>query len=423
MTALAAASALRTHFGAGARFIGSFGTAKATALAGPLLLARLLAPAEYGAVELALSIGLLIGVVGSLGLPLAVPQLYLTLARRRVEDLLAFQVLTVIGVSALAGVALWRLQLSASLVLGTVLAGLFSAQSALSAYCRVRQLRTVSAWVDNLCLILVPALALGDLAAGHRSMSTLSGSCVAAALLVGAAAFVVLRRHWRPGFGAAYRDAVGRGSAMMVNALLVFGVTSSLRLFIGFYLPLDDVAVYSLCARICLALVMVHQLAATGLFAQIYGLAPERCDRWFSLCLGGLVVFGVVLTAGANLFATHWRWGALDMSALRIVFPIVCAQTVLWIVSAWLDMLVNREGLAGWSAGMLAVLLAGFTGCVAGLDALGALRLSTVNLLFAGFLFAAVMGQVRLLAHRGLRLPRLQRVLLAVPALTLAALL
>ncbi|MBI3516931.1 MAG: hypothetical protein HY060_23110, partial [Proteobacteria bacterium] len=95
MTVPSLAAPLRTQLVAGTRFVASFGLAKATAFVGPLLLARFASPAEYGAIELALSIGLLGAVVGSLGMPLAVPQLYLTLGRRRIEDLLAFQTLAV----------------------------------------------------------------------------------------------------------------------------------------------------------------------------------------------------------------------------------------------------------------------------------------------------------------------------------------
>ena len=423
MTALASAGTLRNHVGAGARFVGSYGVAKAAAFGGPLVLARLLTPAEYGTIELALAVGQLIAVVASLGLPLAVPQICLVLGRRHIEDLLAVQVLCVAAGAALLSLVIWHAPFASAVPLGATLAGLFAAQSALSVYCRVRQLRTLSGWVDNLCLIVVPAMALGDLASGRRDALALAETCGPVLLLVGAVALAVLYRHRQPDFAAAYRDALARGGPMMVNALMVFGVTASLRLFLGICLPLDDVAVYSLCARICLALVVLHQLAVTGLFTQIYTLPAERCDRWFASCLGGLVLVGALLTVGAGEFAAHGSWGTIDMAAFAHVFPIACAQTVLWIVSAWLDMLLNREGLAGRSALLLGAVLGGFAASVAGLEALGGFTLVTANLAFAGFLLAGVLGQLALLARSGVPLPRLTRTVWLVPALALPALL
>jgi O-antigen/teichoic acid export membrane protein len=420
VTALASAVSLRTHVRAGARFIASFGAAKGVALIGPLILARLLTAQDYGAVELALSVGLLGGVVGSLGIPLAVPQLYLALARRHVEDLLGFQTLVVAVAAAGSALILWHMRAPSALQLSAIMVGLFAAQIALSSYCRVRQARTWSGWVDNLCLVLLAVLSLGWYAAtGGLDLRHLSVGFQATLLLVMVGALAVFLGFRRPRFGPAYRDAIGRGSVMMINALLMFFTTSSLRLFIGHYLSLEDVALYSLCARICLALVFIHQLVVTGLFAQIYTLSDARFDRYFSACLGGLLGFGIALNTGFSWFADRWHWGSLDMATLHGLFPIVCAQTVLWIATAWFEMLIVREGLAATSATVMALLFSTFVAVVAVLDVAGWLGLITINLVFGSVLFVSVLCQIQLLARQGLRFPRFQWTLSLVPVLAL----
>jgi O-antigen/teichoic acid export membrane protein len=360
MTVLESTIAAQPRFRAGAWFVASFGTAKTLALLGPLLLARFLTPADYGAFELALSIGLLAAVVGSLGIPLVVPQLYLALARRRVEDLLAFQILAVAALSGFALLMPWGILPTGGLRLGVNLAGLFALQLALSTYCRVRQARLWSGWVDNLALVLLPVLMLGCyLASGRHVLGDLASACAAVPLLVGGAALVVFLRCRRPKFGAAYRDALGRGGPMMLNAVLMFCTASGLRLAIGRYLSLEDVGVYAFGARLCLVLVLIHQIGVTGLFARIYTLPTARADRGFAVGLAGLV---------------------------------------------------------GLSALLFGALLASFVGAVATLEAFGGLSLTSICLAFTFFLLLCVLGQIRLLARRGLRFARL---LMALPLVTL----
>lgn len=421
MTVLAPTATLRPRLQAGIRFIASFSAAKSLAVLGPLLLARFLTPTDYGALELALSIGLLIAVVGSLGIPLAVPQLYLTLARHRIEDLLAFQILVVAALSGLALLVPWSILPAGALELGASLSGLFALQLALSAYCRVRQARSWSGWADNLALVLLPVLLLGCyLTSGRLALHDVGSACAAVPLVIGGGALLVFLRCRRAGFGAAYRDALGRGGPMMLNAVLMFCTVSGLRLVIGRYLPLEDVAVYAFGARLCLMLVLVHQVGATGLFARIYTLPSERSDRGFAIGLAGLIGLGLALLVGVAALGDRLSWGAVDMAAVRGLLPILCAQTVLWIVTAWLELPIGREGLAGASALLFGALIAGFVATVAALNALGWLGLTSISQVFTLFLLLCVLGQIHLLARRGLHFTRLRTMLPLVALLPLA---
>jgi O-antigen/teichoic acid export membrane protein len=421
---LAPTIALGSRLRAGVRFIASFGVAKSLAVLGPLLLARFLTPTDYGALELALSIGLLIAVVGSLGIPQAVPQLYLALARHRIEDLLAFQILAVSALSGLALLVPWGIRPAGTFGLGVSLAGLFALQLALSAYCRVRQARLWSGWADNLALVLLPVLMLGcHLASGRLVLRDVGTACSTVPLVVSGTALLVFLRCRRAGFGAAYRDALERGAPMMLNAVLMFCTASGLRLVIGRYLPLEDVAAYAFGARLCLVLVLIHQIGVTGLFARIYTLSATHADRSFAFGLAGLVGLGLALLAGVAALGDRLSWGAVDITAVRGLLPILCAQTVLWIVTAWLELPIGREGLAGASALLFGALLAGFVAAVIALDALGSLDLTSISLAFTGFLLLCVLGQIRLLARCGLRYTRLQMTLPLVVLLPLAGVL
>ncbi len=87
------------HLRRATTFVLSFGLAKGLAFGGVLLLPRLLDPVAYGAVELALSVGLLGASILGLGTVAAAAQLHLIEGERHTEPLLA----TVCGWSALVG--------------------------------------------------------------------------------------------------------------------------------------------------------------------------------------------------------------------------------------------------------------------------------------------------------------------------------
>jgi O-antigen/teichoic acid export membrane protein len=390
----------------GAHFVAAFGAAKAFAYFGPLLLARLMAPSDYGAVELAFSVGLIVSIVASLGVTGAIPILHLIRDEQKIEDLLLFYVASVACTAFVAGVGAYLMHYAATGVLLCAIAASFGLQGAASCYTRVKKYRLLSGWADNLTLSLISLLGLAE----YAVLRQIRLGPLAALVLLGAAAlaaaagalFVALKRD---GFLAAYRRAIGVGFFIMVNSFLMSFVVGGMRIFVGWWLSLADVGAYSLCARVNLYLLLFHQLVTTWFYTKLLTWTVRQFDRMcsaFVIFLSVAAVFGVV--AFDRLVGIVMPHGSYDLQQLRVLFPVVAMQTILWVVTAQLEVMIYREGVASRSVAGMGIVLAGLVGSGATLHAAGELTLLRMCLLFNGFLVIVVLVQLGLLWYHRIRL-------------------
>jgi hypothetical protein len=98
-------------------------------------------------------------------------------------------------------------------------------------------------------------------------------------------------------------------------------------------------------------------------------------------------------------------------AAVVAIFPIVVVQTVLWILSANLEIFVNRELISQRAATIMVVLIG--TACGVGwlLQLAGRLDLMTILEVYTGLMIAAVLTQVILLSREGFAVRRCYAVL------------
>lgn len=400
----------------GIHFVAVFGAAKAFAYVGPLLLARLMAPSDYGAVELAFSVGLIVSLVASLGTTGAVPILHLIRGEQKIEDLLLFYVATVACAAFAAGVGAYSVRYSATGVLLCAIVAPFGLQGAASCYTRVKKYRMLSGWSDNLTLSLVSLLGLAEFAVlrqirlGPLAALVLLG---AALLAAGAGAFFLALK--RDGFLAAYRRAIGVGFFIMVNSFLMSFLVGGMRIFVGWWLTLADVGAYSLCARVNLYLLLFHQLVTTWFYTKLLTWTVRQFDR---MCSAFVIFLSVTAALGAiaferlvGIFLPH---GSYDIPQLRLLFPIVAMQTILWVVTAQLEVLIYREGVASRSVAGMGMVLVALVGSGAALHAAGELTLLRMCLLFNSFLVVVALVQLGLLWYHRIRLTY---TLLAMPSI------
>lgn len=393
-----------------AGFLLSYGAAKGCAFATPLALAFLLTPTDYGALEFALTAGLLGATLAALGVPQAMPRLILVQGESRSVDVLALAVLAAGTVGLAAAALFWISGAPGQWRLAGLLLVLFAGQLAASFWARIHGRAALTAWLDNGAILLVGVAAL-PVAAGWALGIAGAGAWLPlgiaglAMMLLSVALILLLRTH-QPGLGAAWRRAAGMGVPMMAGGLLLFAITGAPRLLVGQFAGLEALAVYAFAARINLVLLLGHQILMTAFFARIYQMDAARADRLFSAVLAGL-------TLVATGLGVAWPWlaGWMPVVVPPLIFALVAVQTILWIASAMLEMLVNRDGLAGPAAR--------WTALVAGL-AIGGLYLASTRMsfdlvmlcgVFVAMLTGLVFGQMAVLWRHGVRLPRLMLVI------------
>lgn len=417
------ARASKERVGRGLGFLGAFGSAKGFAFVGPVFLSQVMAPADFGAVELGLSVGILAATVLSLGVAAAVPQKMLVLGDRRALDILFFYSAGTAALGlALAGLLHW-FGADVTWLLSAGLIGLFAGQLSASVYFRTTGQRNLASWSDNLTLVIVTAGALSIWAiTGNIALADIAGAALICTGFLAVGASVCFSVTRQPEFGRAYRGSIALGFFMMTNGLVMYALTAGQRIVLAALVPMADVGAFALCARIALILVLVHQAAFVAFFVRIYELPRAGTDRWMS---GGLCVLTVlaaisvvVVDHGAEFFLAH---GGFDPEHIVRLYPLVAGLTLYVILSAQLETMINREGRSRGSMAALAVLAGIAAAAFFGWGRFGAPDAASVIIALGALAAAAVAVQLSVLARSGFRLPRVAMVMWAPAALGLLA--
>lgn len=403
-------------------FLGSYGSARGLAFLGPMLLPRLLAPDVYGGLELALTLAALLGSAVGLGVPQAAPRLKLILGHGGVLDVLALAfLLSALPLLLASLLGVWLgLPWVATLTCG--LGVLYGAQYGLSFWARVEGRKFLSTWVDNGALVLLGASAAGlTLLAATATPDQMIQSVWGLALPCLGLGFGVLLVLRPTNLFGQWRTALAEGLPLLATGLVLAGFAAAPRLLAGRFLPLADVGALAFAARLCLVLLVVHQLLMTWNFRNLYTWPTDRCDRVFAGLLGGLAALG----CGILLL---WPWVAPvlapDQPSLpRVTVALVASQTILWIALALFEAMIGRQGL-GTRAALALALVGGLAWAAieAGFLIYPA-ETGTIAFAGCGLLAMGVATQWLLLWRAGLVLPRAGLALAAAAVPPLVALL
>jgi O-antigen/teichoic acid export membrane protein len=180
-------------------------------------------------------------------------------------------------------------------------------------------------------------------------------------------------------------------------------VGAGLRPLLGAQFSLDQLAVYSLCFRLCAPCMLIHQLVGTAFFARLY----RTSDRNFDLVVVGMIAACTLCVAALwlalrPLIGVAFPTYITHIAMLTPLFPLVGLQVTLWIVNALLEMKMGRHEVAHRAAVLGYVVFGAFLAIFA-LGAAG--TMARVTLLFDAALLIFALGQVVLLYRRNVRLP------------------
>ncbi len=383
-------------------FILSFGLAKGTAFLAALALPRLVDNQTYGVLELALTVGAFSASFLSLSVNGAAARLHLIDEAPHAQTILvglcgwlaALALVGVAGVVALRGGPTY-------LVCAAIL-GLFGIQMASSTYTRMKGLIHASGWLDSAALLITAALALLLSCFGEATPRSFAWAMVAVAAVAAALSGIKLAQARFAELRIIAIEAARMGAPMMFYGFLTFAIFGTPRIAIAKALNLEDVVSFSLCARIALILVFIHQVLSTGFFRQLYQMDNTRVGH---ILAGWIVVLsGIALSFAV---ATRYLSGLLVMgtavpsAAIVPLFPPIIVQTTLWVLNANVELYVNRDLIARKASFMLGglCLVALAIGLV--LRETGQLSLQTIIYTYAGLALVSLISQMSLLSRKG----------------------
>jgi hypothetical protein len=389
-------------------YLANFGLAKTAAYFGPLLLAAVLDGTTYGSIEYAWSYAALIATVVTAGIPAAVPQLSLLRRPVPVADILMLCVAAPGAALTAAASATLLLKGSAQAALILAACCIALAQIALAAYCRTFSHRNLALWFETLLIYVIAVIALGLALIGHAAPQPLAIATTAVAAAIVIVALTLFARMRQPDIKSRTVSSIGVGLPLLAFTLLSIWASVSGRVYLGAFLTIEDVSVYSVDFRIASVLLVVHSIIATALFARLYNMPTRLYDRFLSLYLAGIGLSALLLILLFPRLAAHINFRSIGPENLPVatsLFPVIMLQVYAWGGWASLEMRLARSRRSALAAWRTIFLMAGIAVLVTGLGIEGLLTLKLCASLTALQMLGGVAIQFLTLWWRGLKMP------------------
>jgi O-antigen/teichoic acid export membrane protein len=387
----------------------NFGLSKAAAFLAPLVLAAYLDSSSYGIIEYAWSCSALVATLLTLGIPAAIPQLSLLRRSVPVSDIMT---LCVAGPGILlTAAAVVALVIADSPTQAIVLSActIALAQMTLSSYSRTFSHRNLAPWFEGLSIygMAVVALCLAAMRLVDFSRLAILTTIVAAGIVV--VALVLLARLRQAELIVRLRNATRIGLPLLAFTFSSIWAAVSGRVYIGAFLQIGDLSIYSVNFRIASALLIVHSIIATGLFARLYKMSSRQYDRFLSIYLVAIALLAAAMTAALPVLVGQFRFrsiGTDNIDATVNLFPIVMLQIYAWGAWASLEIRLARTRRSAPAAKKNIVLMIAIAAVLVGLGLQGLLSLRLCTILVSLQMLGGVAIQLWTLWRRGAKMPR-----------------
>jgi O-antigen/teichoic acid export membrane protein len=390
-------------------YFANFGLSKAAAYFAPLVLAVYLDSSSYGIIEYAWSWAALIATLLTLGIPGALPQLSLLRRPTPMSDVLT---LCVAGPGILlTAAAIIAMAIADSPAQAIVLSActIALAQVTLTSYSRTFSHRNLALWFEGLSIYGLAAVALCLALIGLTGLSPLGilSTLVAAVFVI--VALTLFARLEQAELIVRLRSAVRIGLPLLAFTLSSIWASVSGRVYIGALLPIEDLSIYSVDFRVASALLIVHSIIATGLFARLYSMPSRLYDRFLCFYLIAIALLAIAMIAAFPSLIGYIRFRSLgtdNIHAAVSLFPIVMLQVYSWGAWGSLEMRLARTRRSAPAARRTIFLMGAIAAVLVGLGTQGLLSLRLCATLVALQMLGGVVIQLWTLWRRGARMPR-----------------
>jgi hypothetical protein len=392
-----------------AAYFANFGLSKAAAYLAPIVLAAYLDGASYGIIEYAWSWSALIATLLTLGIPAAIPQLSLLRRPVPVSDIMT---LCVAGPGALLTLAAaLTMAVAHSPAQAVILSActMALAQVTLSSYSRTFSHRNLALWFEGLSIFGMTVVALCIAMTGLRGFTPLAIMSTGIAAIFVVIALILFTRLRQAEVMIRLRHVARIGLPLLAFTLSSIWAAVSGRIYIGAFLPIEDLSVYSVNFRVASALLIVHSVVATGLFARLYRMTSRRYDCFVSVYLAAIALVAVAMIAAFPALVGYFRFRSIGADNIHVavgLFPVVMLQVYAWGAWASLEIRLARTRRAAPAAQRTIVLMVAIAVVLTGLGIQGLLSLRLCTILVTLQMLGGVAIQLWTLWRRGAKMPR-----------------
>jgi O-antigen/teichoic acid export membrane protein len=144
-----------------------------------------------------------------------------------------------------------------------------------------------------------------------------------------------------------YFEALNFGSHLVLSSFLIISLTGSARIFIEWFLDLEEVGYYGFYFRFASVTVMLHQIINIVFFKKMYQSDTRTLDRYFALFLNILVIGGLIAWQIIPLvFDEMLSLLQESYSTYRSLYFILTFQMIFWIALSLNENIIYREALS-----------------------------------------------------------------------------
>lgn len=401
-----------------------FGFIKLNAFTAALFLSNFVDnTADYGLFEYALSIGLIAAIPLNFGLQGAYPFFNLKTKRAGFKSVFHFHSLSIsalLGILFLVNRYIYTL-MPDKLAFALLIGGIIAMQVMLSSILKSHERIFPAVFLDGGLFLVLNAYNLWLYTTGATLDFELLEIVFGLYLLILFGLHFVRFLQSRKDFSwAHYGESLQFGKNLLLSSFLIICLTGSARIFIEYFLDMEQVGIYAFYFRFAAAVVMIHQVVNIVFFKKMYQAQPAALDKYFSLFLIFILLAGVVLLFLVPIvFKSSLRLLDESWEAYHLLYVILSFQMIFWICMALNENILYREELSskmnGWFLGLFLLM----TGSIYILNSIDQLNLFNLTLINSICLILACEVQFMLLRSRQLPFAKTRGVNLLIGGLML----
>lgn len=327
-----------------------FGLARSSLFIAPIVLANLLAPADYGSLELAQAIGSVGAQVLALGtgalVPLVLVRKLSTVSWRAIlwHQLMictGLAIFAVIAINLETSTAIWLAALATAVLMlqalwSVVLKSLGRAEGALMLEAGFWGGLAIAVWGASMLAV---------------SMAARANWAHGVLALYGFALLLWTAWRWRLATptpaGLLYTPTLRAGIPLLIASLLALLVTTSGRLALGLASTPETLADYSVLFRATALPVVAHQIVLTAIFRRVFESPMATLQRQLSVIIAGVtlmvILFWVLSDYAASLLGPAFARAFTQYPKEGLLILIQC---ILWSAIALNDAVNSRSQTA-----------------------------------------------------------------------------
>lgn len=328
-----------------------FGFIKLNAFTAALFLSNFVDDtADYGLFEYALSIGLIMAIPLNFGLQGAYPFFNLKSKREGFKSVFYFHSLTIsgaLGACFLINQYVYTI-MPDKLAFALLIGGIIAMQVMLSSILKSHEKIFPAVFLDGGLFLVLNLYNLWLYSSGttldFAVLEFIFGLYLVFLFGLHAYRFLQTRNDFS---WANYRESMRFGKNLLVSSFLIICLTGSARIFIEYFLDMEQVGIYAFYFRFAAAVVMIHQVVNIVFFKKMYQAPPAALDKYFSLFLVFILIVGsVLLFLVPMVFKGSLRLLDETWQKYHLLYAILSFQMVFWICMALNENILYREELS-----------------------------------------------------------------------------